>query len=483
MQIDYYLQHLIRHRAQGVEFASGQAVRFHFPSGPQDGKSPIEHAELVGLVEEIAPAEVWGGLLRNQGARFSHTVEGQSFELNVQPTNERVWRLHVRPEVRVSATEPPAASAATGQGETPETIDELLAAMVRAGASDLHLCTGVVPMVRVDGSMRPLSAQPMRGKALRALLEGIAPTHRFEQFEKTSDTDFAYELKGVARFRVNLFSERRGAGAVFRQIPMKVKTVKELGLPDGLLDLCKLSKGLVLVTGPTGSGKSTTLAALVDHINRTRSDHIITIEDPIEFVHENQKCLVNQREVGVHTESFKQALRAALREDPDVVLVGELRDLETVSIALETAETGHLVFGTLHTTSARGTVDRIVDQFSAAQQEQVRTMLAETLRGVVAQVLCKRVSTDGRVGPVGRVAAHEVLLHTPALSNLIREGKTHQITTVLQTGKAMGMHTMNEHLTELVSSGVVASEEALRHSNDRQQLKDQLTRAGLHRAG
>src|SRR5690606_26140605 len=258
-----------------------------------------------------------------------------------------------------------------------------------------------------------------------------------------------------ARFRVNVFANRLGIAAVLRQIPNQIRTAEELGLPQALLDLCFLTKGLVLVTGPTGSGKSTTLAALIDYINRNRSDHILTIEDPIEFVHRNKKCLVNQREVGVHTESFKRALRAALREDPDIILVGELRDLETVAIAIETAETGHLVFGTLHTTTAPATVDRLIDQFPADQQEQIRVMLADTLKGVVAQTLCKKVGG-------GRIAALEILLVNHAISNLIREGKTFQIPSVMQTSKAKGMCTLNDSLLDLVKKGLVEPAEAYR---------------------
>jgi twitching motility protein PilT len=263
--------------------------------------------------------------------------------------------------------------------------------------------------------------------------------------------------------------DRKGVGAVFRQIPFDIMSPEQLGIPPRVLDLCHLSKGLVLVTGPTGSGKSTTLATLIDVINSTRSDHIITIEDPIEFVHPNKGCLVNQREVGVHTSGFKAALRAALREDPDIVLVGEMRDLETIAIAIETAETGHLVFGTLHTTSAPSTVDRIIDQFPADRQAQIRTMLSESLRGVVAQMLCKKKGG-------GRVAAYEVLIANPAVANLIREGKTFQLKSVMQTGRALGMQTMNDHLIELVKTDKIEPLEAYMKSNDKQVMKDLLAK-------
>ncbi|HXF81510.1 MAG TPA: PilT/PilU family type 4a pilus ATPase, partial [bacterium] len=267
------------------------------------------------------------------------------------------------------------------------------------------------------------------------------------------DTDFAYEIAGVARFRVNAARDRRGPVAVFRVIPAQVVTAEELGLSREVQQLCYLTKGLVLVTGPTGSGKSTTLCALIDLINRTRTDHIITIEDPIEFVHQNKRCLITQRQVGVHTDSFKSALRAALREDPDIVLVGEMRDLETIAIAIETAETGHLVFGTLHTTTAASTVDRMIDQFPADRQAQIRVMLSESLKGVIAQTLCKQIGG-------GRVAAREILLMTPAISNLIREGKTFQIPSIIQTSRKLGMVTLNDALLELVEKKLVEPDEA-----------------------
>jgi len=328
-------------------------------------------------------------------------------------------------------------------------------------------------MVRLDGEMNVLEERaPLTPAELEALLAPITPERNQRELNETSDTDFAHMIEGVARFRANVFRDRRGVGAVFRQIPFELLSVDQIGLPKRVLDLCWLSKGLVLVTGPTGSGKSTTLATLIDFINENRKDHIITIEDPIEFVHDNKKCLVNQREVGMHTQSFSSALRAALREDPDIVLVGEMRDLETIAIAIETAETGHLVFGTLHTTSAVSTVDRLIDQFPPEQQSQIRVMLSESLRGVVAQVLCKK---DGG----GRAAAYEVLMTTPAVSNLIREGKTYQIASVMQTGRKLGMQTMNDHLLELVTSGRVRPEEAYVKSNDKMSFKNALAAQGI----
>jgi twitching motility protein PilT len=299
----------------------------------------------------------------------------------------------------------------------------------------------------------------------------VAPEKNREEWHARKDTDFAHETP-AARFRVNVFADRKGIGAVLRQIPNSILTAEQMGLSQPILDLCNLSKGLVLVTGPTGSGKSTTLAALIDYINRHRDDHIITIEDPIEFVHPNKRCLVNQREVGVHTGSFKNALRAALREDPDIVLVGELRDLETIAIAIETAETGHLVFGTLHTNTAPSTVDRIIDQFPTDRQAQIRMMLSESLKGVISQTLCKKIGG-------GRAAAQEVLLCTSGVSNLIREGKTFQIPSIMQTGRAAGMVTLNEALVELVKSKVVAPREAYLKAVAKSELKASLERLGL----
>jgi twitching motility protein PilT len=356
---------------------------------------------------------------------------------------------------------------------TPPAIEALFRLMVERKASDLHLSSGFVPALRRDGEIEPLTDHPAFGPAdaERVLLE-IAPPVNREEFQRRHDTDFAYEIPGVARFRCNLFMDRKGPGGVFRVIPNKILTAEEMGLAPELLELCKLNKGLVLVTGPTGSGKSTTLCALVDYINRHRSDHIITIEDPLEFVHENKKCLVNQREVGGHTDSFKDALRAALREDPDVVLVGEMRDLETVAIAIETAETGHLVFGTLHTSSAPSTVDRIINQFPADRQMQIRIMLAESLRGVISQVLCKKIGG-------GRVAALEVLIGTPPVCNLIREGKTFQIPSMMQAGRRFGMCQMNDALLELVKKNLVEPQEAYAKTIEKSALLSSLKRAGL----
>jgi len=352
-------------------------------------------------------------------------------------------------------------------------LDAFFSKLVEVQGSDLHLTTGLPPYFRVHGEMVAVTGVPPFDKEemLRCLLE-IAPPANREQYEREHDTDFAYELPGKARFRANLFMDHNGPGAVFRTIPSTILTCDQLGLPKAIRDLCFLSKGLVLVTGPTGSGKSTTLAAMIDLINKSRSDHIITIEDPIEFVHKSQRCLVHQREVGHHTESFKRALRAALREDPDIILVGEMRDLETISIAIETAETGHLVFGTLHTTTAMSTVDRIIDQFPADRQAQIRTMLASSLKGVVAQTLCKKK-------PKGRVAALEVLIATKAVSALVREGKTHQLMSQMQMGGKYGMRLLNDALCELVQKGLVDPHEAYLKAVEKEALVAQFQHMGI----
>jgi twitching motility protein PilT len=354
-------------------------------------------------------------------------------------------------------------------------IDQLFRAMVSIGASDLHLCVGSAPMVRKDGRMQLLdpAAAQLTGQDVVQLLAPIIPDKNRKEYTERHDTDFAYEIAGLARFRSNVFADRRGPGAVFRVIPSNILTAEQLNLSPHILNLCTLNKGLVLVTGPTGSGKSTTLCAMIDYINKSRQDHIITIEDPIEFVHANQKCLINQREVRTHTDSFKDALRAALREDPDIVLVGELRDLETVAIAIETAETGHLVFGTLHTTTAASTVDRVIDQFPSDRQAQIRIMLSESLKGVIAQTLCRKIGG-------GRVAALEVLIATQAVSNLIREGKTFQIPSIMQVNKANGMVSLNDALMDLVTKKLVDPAEAYAKAVDKSGFDAALKRAGIN---
>ena len=352
-------------------------------------------------------------------------------------------------------------------------LDRYFGFMQKQGASDLHLASNSKPMLRLHGNMTPLAVEPLSPDQVGKMLMEIMPKRNQEEYESCSDTDFAYDLPGVARFRCNAFRDRHGPGGVFRIIPTKILTAEELGLPAAVREFCNLPKGLILVTGPTGSGKSTTLCAMIDLINRSRKDHIITIEDPIEFIHDNKQCMINQREVHQHTGSFSRALRAALREDPDIVLVGEMRDLDTTHIAIETAETGHLVFGTLHTTTAASTVDRLIDQFPADRQEQIRTMLASSLKGVVAQTLLKKK------GGKGRVAALEVMLVNSAVGNNIRERKTFQIPSIMQVSAKLGMVCLNDALLKLVLDEKVEAEEALSKAVDKEDLRAKLKVAGF----
>src|SRR6187431_2801434 len=332
-------------------------------------------------------------------------------------------------------------------------VAQLLAFAVKNNASDLHLSAGVPPMIRVDGDMKRINMPALTHKEVHGMVYDIMNDKQRKAFEEYFETDFSFEIPKLARFRVNAFNQNRGAGAVFRSIPSTIVGLDDLGAPKIFRDLCMLPRGLVLVTGPTGSGKSTTLAAMVDHCNDNRPDHILTIEDPIEFVHESKRCLINQREVHRDTLGFTEALRSALREDPDVVLVGEMRDLETIRLALTAAETGHLVFGTLHTSSAAKTIDRIVDVFPAAEKEMMRTMLSESLRAVISQSLLKR---NGG----GRVAAHEIMRGTSAIRNLIREDKVAQMYSAIQTGASLGMQTMDQCLADMVSRRIIAREQA-----------------------
>jgi twitching motility protein PilT len=359
------------------------------------------------------------------------------------------------------------------EAEARSQLVDLLRAQIACQASDLHVRSDSVPLVRASGQIQPIDGQPkLAPEMVEAMLHAIMPDNSRREFLEASDADFAFEIAELGRFRVNAFRDRSGPGLVARLVPSQVLTVEELGLSPEVRALSQLSKGLVLVTGPTGSGKSTTLASLVDLVNASRRDHIITIEDPIEFVHQSKGCLVTQRQVGVHTGSFKNALRAALREDPDVVLVGELRDLETMSIAIETAETGHLVFGTLHTSTAASTVDRIIDQFPPDRQSQVRVMLSESLKGVISQTLCRKIGG-------GRVAAMEILLVTPALSNLIREGKTFQMVSIMQTSRKLGMVTMTDALMGLVERELVEPREAYLKAPDKSAILQSLKNKGF----
>jgi len=332
-------------------------------------------------------------------------------------------------------------------------ITELLAFSAKQGASDLHLSAGLPPMIRVDGDVRRINLPALEHQEVHGLIYEIMNDKQRKDFEEFLETDFSFEVPGVARFRVNAFNQNRGAGAVFRTIPSKVLSMEDLGMGQTFKDISMVPRGLVLVTGPTGSGKSTTLAAMIDYVNDNRYDHILTIEDPIEFVHESKKCLVNQREVHRDTHGFNEALRSALREDPDIILVGELRDLETIRLALTASETGHLVFGTLHTTSAAKTIDRVIDVFPAEEKSMIRSMLSESLQAVIAQTLLKK--TNG-----GRVAAHEIMIGTPAIRNLIREDKVAQMYSAIQTGSGLGMQTLDQCLENLVTSRTVTREAA-----------------------
>ena len=332
-------------------------------------------------------------------------------------------------------------------------IAELLAFSVKNNASDLHLSSGLPPMIRVDGDMRRINVPPLEHRAVHSLMYDIMNDKQRKDYEEFLETDFSFEIPGVARFRVNAFNQKRGAASVFRTIPSKVLTLEELNAPAIFKKIVDVPRGLVLVTGPTGSGKSTTLAAMIDYLNDNNYSHILTIEDPIEFVHSSKKCLINQREVHKDTLGFSEALRSALRQDPDIILVGEMRDLETIRLALTAAETGHLVFGTLHTSSAAKTIDRIVDVFPAAEKTLVRSMLSESLRSVVSQTLLKK---NGG----GRIAAHEIMIGTPAIRNLIREDKVAQMYSSIQTGQAFGMQTLDQCLTDLVKKGLIAKAEA-----------------------
>ena len=340
-------------------------------------------------------------------------------------------------------------------------IDAFFKLMNEQGASDLHLTSGLPPALRIRGEIERIKYKVLDSDDLRGMLYEIAPEQKIKTFEETGDIDFGYEIPGLARYRANFFMQKNGVGAVFREIPSAIMTADQLGLPEVVSKLATLPRGLVLVTGPTGSGKSTTLAAIVDVANRSRKDHIITVEDPIEFVHQSQSCIVNHREVGIHTESFSTALRGALREDPDVILVGEMRDLETISLAVEAASTGHLVFSTLHTSSAYKTVDRVIEVFPSSEQPLIRSTLSDGLRAVIAQTLFKRIDRKGRV------VALEILIANPAVRNLIREAKTHQIPSMIQTGKKYGMILLDDSIMELFTKGMISAEEAYAKANDK----------------
>ena len=476
-QLDRLLAVLVSRRGDSIRLVQDEPAFLVRGAESQPlTRGPLTPAQVLTIVREVAPADTEERVERGEGAHFEYTLGQDAFIGRVHRHQGRLT-LDVSPRAPVhGATRLTPHMLATvvprGDEEARETLDALLRKQAARGASDLHLRSGERPLYRVDGDIVPeTGVDPIGAEYLERMLLSIMPERNRLEFAEQSDTDLAYELPDVARFRVNVFRDRHGVGSVIRAIPSRVVTVEEMGITAEVQKLCHLSKGLVLVTGPTGSGKSTTLCSLIDLVNTSRRDHIITIEDPIEFVHANKGCLITQRQVGQHTSSFKQALRAALREDPDVVLVGELRDLETVSIAIETAETGHLVFGTLHTSTAPSTIDRIIDQFPPDRQSQVRVMLSESLKGVISQTLCRKIGG-------GRVAAREILLTTPAVSNLIREAKTFQVQSVMQTSRKLGMVTLTDALVELVEAGAIETSEAYAKAVDKSMIVQALKSKG-----
>ncbi len=492
-RIDRLIQAAVQNGAERLVVASGERIIFEVggeirPVSPQ----PATLEQVRDLLTEIAPPDLES---MSEGPReFRYTGAPGAVSVRVVRTEGaiRMELAMVKAGTAAASSTRPGGAAAPGAAKAPpagsgaaskgagaaafKSMEALFGRLVAERCSDLHLTPGYPPLFRKDGEIVRLGQDPpLQAEQLAEMLMAITPEGKRSEFRETHDLDFGYEIPGLARFRCNLFEDRRGMGGVFRVIPTDILTAAQLGLPPHILALCDLHKGLVLVTGPTGSGKSTTLAAMIDHINRNEAVHIITIEDPIEFVHPTRKALINQREVGNHTEGFKRALRAALREDPDIVLVGEMRDLETVSIAIETAETGHLVFGTLHTNTAPSTVDRIIDQFPPDRQNQVRAMLSESLKGVITQTLCRKKGG-------GRVAALEVLLVNAAVSNLIREGKTFQIPSIMQTGKAAGMVTLGDALFELVRKDLIDAAEGYACAVNKSEFKALLDRNGVRLA-
>ena len=473
-RIDRFLEAMKQHGAEALELGAGFPVRLSRGGVLQPiTRDPLSEAQFSALLKEIAPAEIASQLGSQAALRFGYASPVGAIEVTLEPKNGASTAT-LRPAAADQAAAPPASPVSDAElAEARQDMDRLFRRLVESGGSDLHLRTKAIPLIRKDGMLVRLDEPALDAARIELLLRSIMTNRDYNSYRSENDHDWAWEVEGVSRFRCNAGRDRFGPMAVFRTIPTDIRTAQDLGLSKEVQALCNLTKGLVLVTGPTGSGKSTTLASMVDLVNRSRTDHIITIEDPIEFVHQSKRCLVTQRQVGIHTNSFKAALRAALREDPDVVLVGEMRDLETVAIAIETAETGHLVFGTLHTTTAASTLDRIIDQFPADRQSQIRVMLSESLRGVVAQVLCKKVGG-------GRVAAREVLLTIPAVSNLIREGKTFQIPSIMQTNRKIGMVTLNDALVELVESGSIEPREAFVKSADKAGLVGALKNKGVN---
>jgi twitching motility protein PilT len=490
-QLDRLLPRLESGAASVILLEANSPIRCVTPNGLQQVSTQLlTQPQILALVGELAKPEDKPAIAAGTGIRFLYDFNGRQW-LVQQEEDPSTLRIRVRQWVHRETT---GEAAPTGgairrresdapfgpfasNDEARGALEKLLRIQVSRGAADLHLRVGEPPIFRLGGDLLRLESEPpLDGAQVDAMLKAIMPEKNRAEFDQHWDTDFAHEIEGVSRFRVNVLRDRRGTAAVLRTIANGTVTVEDMGISPEVQALCSLSKGLVLVTGPTGSGKSTTLCALVDLINRTRSDHIITIEDPIEFVHHSKKSLITQRQVGVHTESFKSALRAALREDPDIVLVGELRDLETIAIALETAETGHLVFGTLHTSTAASTINRIVDQYPADRQEQIRIMLAESLKGVVSQTLCKKIGG-------GRIAAREILIVNKAVSALIRENKTVQINNVIQTQRRLGMMTLNDALIDLVKTKTIEPQEAYVKSVERKDMAAKLKALGYHVEG
>jgi len=509
-QLDRFLNLLVTNNGTGLVLAEGDVAKVTIKDSARPVmKQPLTSAQILTLVREIAPVGQPHALDAKGAVSFDYSSADGAFEVSLTQSGKIVAQIKpkglskngVKPAAAPSqaAAPEPVSSPSAPQSAPPvprveaarpeptpmpttrvtatgnralDKIEALLRTLVANKASDLHLRAGAPPMLRLNGEIGPIPNEvALSSSEIDEMLSAVMLEQNRDEFKEINDTDFAHEIPGVARFRGNALRDRKGTGAVFRAVPAAVVSVEQMGISQEVQRLCHLTKGLVLVTGPTGSGKSTTLCALIDLINRTRSDHVITIEDPIEFVHESKKCLITQRHVGVHTSSFRHALRAALREDPDIVLVGELRDLETVSMAIETAETGHLVFGTVHTSTAVSTVDRVIDQFPPDRQAQIRVMLSESLKGVISQVLCKKIGG-------GRVAAREIMLSTPSISNLIREGKTFQLPSVLQTSRRLGMVTMNDALIDLVESKQVEPQEAYLKATDKVGILHMLKQRG-----
>jgi twitching motility protein PilT len=526
-RLDPFVDVLLREQADQLYLLPDEPVTIVKDGKPRKvSKQPLTDAHIYALLAEIAPSDSADRIDRQAETEFEYVADRGLVRVRIVPETGRLTAV-ISPTARAARATPlpappggverrrsqpaaaprkepppppppprPSAIAAAPLIESPVAPPEpppqrelpgefagdqyhaaegrlvaLLKQLVASESSDLHLRVGEPPAFRTHGQIARQKGPALTSDELALLLLAIMPERNRGEWKEAGDSDFAYEIPGLARFRINAARDRKGPIAVFRVIPAKVVTVEELGLGKELTQLCFLNKGLVLVSGPTGSGKSTTLCALVDFINRERTDHIVTIEDPIEFVHENKRCLITQRQVHLHTESFKSALRAALREDPNIVLVGEMRDLETIAIAIETAETGHLVFGTLHTTTAASTVDRIIDQFPADRQAQIRVMLSESLRGVISQTLCRKIGG-------GRVAAREILLSTPAVANLIREGKTYQVPSIIQTSRKAGMITLNEALLDLVEKRQIEPDEAYLRSVEKASMLQALKAKG-----